>query len=281
MKKSLILLAFAVMMVTGVYAADIGITVNTEPFHNTIVRILNPSTGAEITSVYPIANGSGQATTTFSTTFSELSFLVIVKHPLDKNIVDEERFDSVDVSSGSVFLDLVDAPAELVHEETVTPQVDEAEVTEEIIETPETAPQSNSLTGFFVSESGSISSNVYYLSGALILLIVIFLVAMKGRAMMAIKTPLSLDEELKEAQRKIREAEAEIKEIKKKQGDSEVDEAEKQFLAAKERLERLRGHKEALKDQLKENKKVEKEVKKQIQVKTPDEEAYDKFQESS
>lgn len=61
-------------------AGNTTLIVHSSPFHNQIVRVLDPATSAVITSAYTKAYYTGIQNTTFSTIKSKVTFLVIDRH---------------------------------------------------------------------------------------------------------------------------------------------------------------------------------------------------------
>jgi hypothetical protein len=90
-----------ILQLTFVAAATVNLKVKAEgyEFHRTIIRVLNPSTNDIIETVYPEINATGYANTEFSSSLSEVSFSIFIKHPIDKEVVKQKDFEDEEISS--------------------------------------------------------------------------------------------------------------------------------------------------------------------------------------
>ena len=318
----LVLFAFLLLLSSGAHALKTQITVKTEPYHHLFVQVAN-SDESILGKYFNKTDVSGMMVFEFSTILSlrELTFFVVTRHPITKEIVYETWFDDVPVEkemmlnvleeegvgdytlSGSVNYSAEedeqnDSNNETVSEETTEDeQEDTVESTDEL--TTEKPKSSKGISGFFISEeTGKLSNNVYYL-GALVLVLVIvifFFVHRRNNYAVGYSQPVpqprpeqlskpggvfgmfkkpSIEQRLDDAQRKIREAQAEIRKIKEGElvdlkKTKDIEQAKIEFEKAKERLEKLTG-----------NSPAEEKQKTQRRALTTDEAKYRRFQSRS
>jgi hypothetical protein len=299
MKKIyLVILLFSILALSipSTLALNSVITIKTEPFHTGILRVLDSNEENTLKTFYildPTTDIDGEAQFEYSTSKEELSFHVIIKHPITKEIIDDQIFHDIEVKQ-EIYLDLIsgeeiDPPEEKENENEVLEEETDNEVVEEAIEdtneifeeesndeiveediieeefaklTFQEAQSDSGITGFFISkETGKIKSHIYYLAGAAILVVLILLFILRGPSLNMrpphLKKRMSFSEELEDAEKKLEEARKEISDIK--EGRHKITEAEEEFQRAKEKLEKLKKE-EPEESQEKEEEKKEEQI---------------------
>lgn len=272
MKKVSVLLAgifLVLIMCNFASALNTTLVLHGPPFHYQIVRVLDPTTKAVITSLYPGEHYTGITESSFLTTNTEVTFLVIDRH----NRMTKATYEDFDnyPTGGTIELWLPGAfnntGEDSAVEETNVSDVNESEETElnesednETIilnESDEEADiQEINKTGFSVSGMvGGIGEKlnnkyVYYGGASLLGAVILLLVIIKGYGLMVSKRKRRLPEgnaaggsplgKLKDAESKLRELEKDIEELKR----AEVLRAERRQKLIERRKERLKKNKD-------------------------------------
>ncbi len=316
---SFVLFTLLVLFSSGAHALKTEVTVKTEPYHSLFVQVANPNDDSVLGKYFNKTDVAGTIKFDFSTTLSlkELTFFVMTRHPITKEVVYETWFNDIPIDE-EMFLNVLEEEGvedytlpesendsaeenisnnETASEETIEDNIEEQQDLQEDSTKELKTQKSQSfkgISGFFISEeTGKISKNVYYIGAVVIVLafIIFFFVYKRSYTMpsqQSIPQPKpqqlsqnrvfglfrkpSIEQRLEDAQRKIREAQTEIRKIKEGglvelKKTKEIEQAKIEFEKAKEKLEKLTG-----------NSLVEEKQKTQRRISTTDEAKYRKFQ---
>ena len=269
---------FLAALLPSVQAIPSQIVINTESFHDLIVRVVSgPDSDVVVNTVYGKTNSSGQAVINYSTPNDRLSFLVLVR--LFGETVITKRFNNIQVSNSMLLNFKNETTQENAEDQQDDPSSNQssngnvdvnvslnstANDSNANTETAKTNKEkSNKITGFFVSEqTGGPTKKVYY-SIIAIFAITVSIILLKRRyknkELYGVQPPQVIDnprpkfgltlfkkseqpktmsDELLDAERKIKEAEEEIRKIKAKNAQLLI--AEKEYLQARKRYEELK-----------------------------------------
>ena len=258
--KLVIILILSLFIIPNVLAMTSEITVKGNPFHSIFVQVANPDDNTVLKKhSAPETDVTGETTFEYETYLDEISFFVVMWHPLTKEKtekwvrrvkVEDEMF--IDVSTEKLNGEEPET-AEVQENEAVDIEtnIDEGEtgetqtedVTEQVQETEEITERNGGITGFFISEeTGKLSKRVYFVIGSVVVIFALLIFIMKARKGLTpphLKSKLTLEQELKDAEKKLREAQDEIKDIKTRK--NEITDAEEEYKRAKERLEKIKN----------------------------------------
>jgi len=280
MKKEIILsisILFLLLMVPAALASEI--TIKGNPFHNIYVQVADGETLLTTHSV-PKTDVTGETTFEFDTHLEKISFFIVMRHPLTREetekwvrhiLVEDTMFVDVSTVEGiknpeETSNDSDDIETNETEEsnettdnsgntETEEPEeTTEEEITEE--ETQELESEDSEIrggiTGFFISEeTGKMSKNVYFLIGIVVVIFGLLIFIMKTRKGLTpphLKSRMTVEQELQDAEKKLKEAQEEIKDIRSKRTD--LDDAEKEYEKAKEKLEKIKNQRDVISEKV-------------------------------
>ena len=228
-------------------AINTTLVVHSTPFHNQIVRVVDPASMGVMFSVYPKAHYTGISNVTFSTTRNQITFRVIDRYnKQDVKFYDTNSF-SVYPSNGIIDIWL-DGAMEFNEDENIIEGVDTNETegdneTEETTEEDVNASAEESDVGGEESEllTGLSIANLkekinfrymYYTIGIILVLAAVFLLVLIGRKKFAMlstakkafapssaggKRAGSLAERISDAESRIKKAQEKIDEVKNRE----------------------------------------------------------------
>lgn len=264
------LILLGVLLVPVVSAFDANMVIKTKrPVVGVVIRVLDPSSGAVIDSVYAQTKSTGEAVANYSTTMSELSFLVLLVQ--NGQVKESKEFGPFPTIS-EIEMSFINETK--VNEENLV-EVDEGIIDNESEKSNETdniseiQPESTILTGKVIAEDKPIFSGItYYLVSSIALAGIIGLFFIRRYTKIKkstipqtkssnTSTPQQFqkqnntqstqvkrnfdynDPKIRDAETRISELKNEIKQIRKQE---EMEEAQKKFEEAQRELDRLRGN---------------------------------------
>lgn len=253
MKKSFYLFIFLTIIIFFISNASAAInskvTLQGPHHHDVYIQIAKPTDKTIIDTV--VGNLGENAEMTFDVisdlNLDELTFFVVVR--LFGEVVEERWFENIPIES-NIELSLFNEEELQKMEEAEKARESDNAVIQEVVESaPEEIVEDKKITGLaFFSELKILSGrNLYYAIAGILFIGLLFIVIRKRGIFRSGNPPharsySSLEDEIKDAQRKIKEAQEEIRQIKKmKNINPELEEAEIEFQKAKERLDKLKG----------------------------------------
>lgn len=239
MKKGVGLLILMLFIFPLASAATSQITIHTLPLHEVSVFILDPGEKYESLQSFPLRRTGFDGTVSFNATVEKSSFGLFVIIKKDGENIFSDRLDNQNLAAFIDIYLLVNESDDFLSSST---QVEETSGTS--TETEELdVNTAEGLTGSVVAEEGSNFSRIIYIIVGVLLLVGIatFVIIKKNYLNHPLfktdnKPPTVLvDSELEDAEKRIQEAEKEIKDIRSKSSKRMV--AQQKFLEAKKDLE--------------------------------------------
>ncbi len=262
MTKNFILAIMVLLLIPSVFATTTTINVVTEPFHDVTLNVLEPTSLDALQTIEKKADNSGLMTTAYASGHSQLAFSVIIRK--DGKIVVKKSFDKM-TTGGSITLDakaettpVVTPPAPVVNTtpaanpivNNVSNSTNQSNITGNAVSGPES--NKTSWTNSFSSKT--LAKIGYYAIGLVVLVILIiiiyWIIGKIKENRHSIRKPSvpwghqynasegTSDRDLAQAERKIREAQAEIDRIRNKK--AQMIDARRRFEEARRDLERFR-----------------------------------------
>lgn len=247
MKKLVGLLILMLFVFPLASAATTQLTIHTLPIHEVSVYILDSGSKYESLQSFPPKRAGFDGLASFNVTIEPSTFGLFVIIKKEGENVFSGRVDNQETGA---FVDVYVLLEEGEEISVDTPELEEEttedNITEEIVTTEETdANPADGLTGSVVADDdGGVSNIVYIIVGVLLLAgIATFIIVRKNYMNHpALKTDnkpatVLVDSELEDAEKRIKEAEREIKDIRFK--NEKKASAQKKFLDAKKELEEV------------------------------------------
>lgn len=261
MKKSLwYVIVLACLFIPMISAIDTAITIKTIPYHEVQITAFNPSTSSFESwgSLKNYSDQYGDASFTFSSDKYNFNLIVFIKKDNEKVMAPKKFLDNFEAGE-PIYLEVAPSGFEFI--ETPNQVEEEIELIENETIQNETIEDSEPVTSFAIfGEGGLFSINTFYVVTGIILILGIAGFFLFKKMKKGIKTPKEikikklseLNQEKKEdirdnraiiedAERKIREAQEEIRKIK---NEDKIKEAKKKLIEDQKELMRLREGKE-------------------------------------
>lgn len=246
MKKILLFAIIFIVLIAFAKAEGVKIIAKTEPFHNLILRIQNPMTGSEIISLYGKTNVSGTFVWDYDANINKLDFLLILR--LFGETVLTQEFKDITVKPlitlSTINETELQVPANvdqtIVNSDTInsTNSTKLSKITENQVGSLD-EEELTQITGFTISENfKDVSKKAVYILIAMLLAGSLFFIFKKTRAKNNEQT--TFNDEINDVVRKLHEAEREIKDLRNK--NIALDQAQKNFMQAREKWEKIRGY---------------------------------------
>lgn len=261
-KVGFALVLFSILLTLPLALATTDITLRVGAKNSVTMNIINPNTGDASESHSGNANDDGIIEFISNITSGKLTLYIIARE--SGKIVDTARYENVSFGSTLSF-DLNDAPVVETPVVPVTQPVTETPVAnssvetspaEEVKTTSSEEKTNNPVSGSAIAENHKISKNMYYVIGVLFVVVVLGFVLSRTGAVSSFYSSAfgskpsagerkSVDEEvLANAERKIKEAQAEINRIRNqdkiKNFEKKVEEEKKRVELEREKLEKLK-----------------------------------------
>ena len=249
-KLTSLILIILISLTTLTSAIDTKILIKTEPFHNIILRIQSPTTKAEITSLYGKTNISGTLVLDYQANINKLDFLIIAR--LFGETVLTREFDDINIEPLTILSTINETaqsqqaanpiPIPAITDNETSPSINlsvSATNNQSNITNLTASNETNSITGFSISDNvKNIGKKVGYVFIVAILLAGLILTFRRMRIKR--NTQTTFNDEINDIVRKLHEAEREIKDLRNK--NISLEQAQKEFTQAREKLERTTGY---------------------------------------